>query len=356
MINRDRKIDIAKGLGIILVVLGHGWFVHEQGELFRIIFSFHMPLFFLLSGVLINTNKSIRAFALDRADALLKPYFVVLILFGLLKTISSKYLQQGDVFDHANYFFGLMYATGNTIVWVALWFLPHLFITSLFSFSIIKTMKLNALGSLWLLAAAFGLLLLGVVYIQFFWAPEVLSGPKLTGVSGLPGLPWSVDLVPVTAAFFIFGYLLNNKIKAMSFNAVQFIASVLIFSVCHYLYDETMDLNLRVYGDPIISSLQVVSGIFLLFNLALLLDKFDYPARLIAYIGSASIFILLFHIFIQGKSFVLLSETGVSPFLGGLLSLVLGIFVPILLLKITKMTPMLALLMLPNRQHHQHKA
>ena len=41
MNGRNTTIDVAKGIGIILVVAGHNWSVlHPKGEVFRIIFSF----------------------------------------------------------------------------------------------------------------------------------------------------------------------------------------------------------------------------------------------------------------------------------------------------------------------------
>ncbi len=41
---RKAIVDIATGIGIILVVLGHNWVVeNELKEVARIIFSFHMP-------------------------------------------------------------------------------------------------------------------------------------------------------------------------------------------------------------------------------------------------------------------------------------------------------------------------
>jgi fucose 4-O-acetylase-like acetyltransferase len=59
--SRLEHIDVAKGIGIILVVLGHNWIIRtEKGELFRIIFSFHMPLFFFLSGVLFKAQSDFR--------------------------------------------------------------------------------------------------------------------------------------------------------------------------------------------------------------------------------------------------------------------------------------------------------
>jgi fucose 4-O-acetylase-like acetyltransferase len=46
---RNATIDIARGIGIILVVLGHNWLVLEdKGELFRVIYSFHLPRLFFV--------------------------------------------------------------------------------------------------------------------------------------------------------------------------------------------------------------------------------------------------------------------------------------------------------------------
>ena len=42
-------VDVARGIGIIAVVVGHVW---TRGPLRDAMYSFHMPLFFLLSGML----------------------------------------------------------------------------------------------------------------------------------------------------------------------------------------------------------------------------------------------------------------------------------------------------------------
>lgn len=46
---RDSTIDIAKGIGIFLVVLGH--FAVFASPLYHYIYLFHMPLFFFISGM-----------------------------------------------------------------------------------------------------------------------------------------------------------------------------------------------------------------------------------------------------------------------------------------------------------------
>lgn len=53
---RIESLDIAKGIGILIVVLGH---VLRTDDVFlkKFIFSFHMPLFFMLSGFVFNTEN-----------------------------------------------------------------------------------------------------------------------------------------------------------------------------------------------------------------------------------------------------------------------------------------------------------
>ena len=48
MNKRVEWIDLAKGLGMLLVILGHC--VCFGGIMHNAIFAFHMPLFFILSG------------------------------------------------------------------------------------------------------------------------------------------------------------------------------------------------------------------------------------------------------------------------------------------------------------------
>ena len=80
MNERNQTIDIAKGAWILLVVLGHNPLVwEEKGELYRVIFSFHMPLFFFLSGVFLNPDKGWGDTVREKTDALLKPYVMTLL-------------------------------------------------------------------------------------------------------------------------------------------------------------------------------------------------------------------------------------------------------------------------------------
>ena len=48
VLSRNKQIDVMRGIGIFLVVLGHTY--HNSGMLYL----FHMPLFFMLSGSVLN--------------------------------------------------------------------------------------------------------------------------------------------------------------------------------------------------------------------------------------------------------------------------------------------------------------
>lgn len=60
MNKRLEYIDIVKGIGIFLMVLGHSYSEDNASLIIKWLYSFHMPLFFIVSGVLygIRYNNS----------------------------------------------------------------------------------------------------------------------------------------------------------------------------------------------------------------------------------------------------------------------------------------------------------
>ena len=85
--NRTQSVDIAKGILIILVVVAHAQadIVHD------IIFIFHMPLFFVISGFLIRQEKLLKTgYVRGKIKHLIIPYMIYLMLDMLLvrKTLS----------------------------------------------------------------------------------------------------------------------------------------------------------------------------------------------------------------------------------------------------------------------------
>ena len=60
MKEHDYSIDIARGIACLLVIIGHISSTPSQVNVW--IYAFHMPLFFIISGLIINTKEPIDVF------------------------------------------------------------------------------------------------------------------------------------------------------------------------------------------------------------------------------------------------------------------------------------------------------
>ena len=112
-----------KGIGIILVVLGH---TTHNDELGSWIYHFHMPLFFFLSGVFFS--PTIQGLV-KRVRQILIPY----LIFGVLSFIYWRFAEMRfrplpENFDANMHFLDLFWQTERFRFNVPLWFLPCLLI------------------------------------------------------------------------------------------------------------------------------------------------------------------------------------------------------------------------------------
>lgn len=101
--NRMKWIDLARGIGIILVVYAHaarglvlskalpptGWPI----DIDTVIYAFHMPLFFVLAGLNIERGvaRGRRDFIVNKLQTVAWPYFLWSLLHGGLKMASAGY-------------------------------------------------------------------------------------------------------------------------------------------------------------------------------------------------------------------------------------------------------------------------
>jgi len=100
---RDASLDIAKGFGIILVVLGHSLLGLINSQYFSAsarwpdaavytIYTFHMPLFFVVSGHLTSGKRRPAGTTIARLmPAIVYPYFLWSIVQGLTQVMMTKY-------------------------------------------------------------------------------------------------------------------------------------------------------------------------------------------------------------------------------------------------------------------------
>jgi fucose 4-O-acetylase-like acetyltransferase len=133
-------IDQAKGIGIFLVVLGHtlrglkASQIIPDSRAFRLtdswIYSFHMPLFFLLSGLFAERriDRGARAFVRDKLATLAYPYLVWSVLQTLAQFATSRYA------NHRPSLSDLGWILIEPIL--QFWFLYALFLISLFYYAL----------------------------------------------------------------------------------------------------------------------------------------------------------------------------------------------------------------------------
>ena len=121
-------IDLTKGIAIFLMVCGH---TSIPLSISNWIWSFHMPLFFIISGILFNATKypNFNLFIKKRGKTLIIPY----IIFSLitLLTIHDQTLKE--------------WLYKGWINGCALWFIPVLFFAEIFSYFIIRYINSNCL-------------------------------------------------------------------------------------------------------------------------------------------------------------------------------------------------------------------
>lgn len=128
---RFPEIDIAKGIGIILMIVGH--FFPRSSSIVVFIFTFHMPLFFLISGYFYRPKNITENWRND-GKRLLIPYFLTCLVFVLYTLLAC--LQKGE-YENLNKaviasLFGSGSVNGN-VIWGrtspigAIWFLWALF-------------------------------------------------------------------------------------------------------------------------------------------------------------------------------------------------------------------------------------
>ena len=93
---RIEWVDICKGLGICLVIIGHTSIANISPILYDWIYSFHMPLFYMLSGLMFNPDKydTLVKYLNRRVRSLIIPFLLLnTILFILVRWTNLLYIQ-----------------------------------------------------------------------------------------------------------------------------------------------------------------------------------------------------------------------------------------------------------------------
>lgn len=274
---KDRVLtfDMMKGYGILLVIMGHSSLVMSAENTYgmllnNVIYSFHMPMFFIISGYFYKEKDLIVSLKND-FHRLLVPYLLTSIIcilaFVLVKSIASDYSYVPR--------FSITFLTGYAPV---LWFLVALFISkNLFNFAVRYIEK--PWGKMWfcifiLIVSLFGIMSQHLITLKLF---------------GQSVVPFSIAQALSALLFMYVGRFwhqhgISNFLLCLFF--ICFVLSVLL---------ESMSMFSGRYPYLIINVVGAIGGTYLLYKCSELLAYAPFLSRFLSWIGRISLLILCVH-------------------------------------------------------------
>lgn len=234
--SRVEYIDIAKGLSIFFVIMGHA--ANNLDEPFyRVLFyTFHMPLFFMLSGILMKPKENYgladwKGIIRKNLLVLVVPYFI----WGLLYS-------QFSYVNFVRIMYGSWKSLTNAGTLTSLWYIPCLFLVRLevhLLFWLYKKIKVDSR----ILAAITSVISFAIGFLL----PYIET----------PGYVWCFDISFVALGFVLLGYAAKDIFKKISELAWYWLLLGLVISIGFFLIGtvfrrEDLDLVLMcgsIYGD-----------------------------------------------------------------------------------------------------------
>lgn len=283
---RLHYFDVVKGFGIILVVLGHIEYISDPLRTW--ISSFHMPLFFIVSGMLMQykdeVSRPLKSTLAKKARGLIIPYLWFSLLYFVidLLNIALHKIDLATFIEDCQYnitFYGMS----------VLWFLPALFVAEC-GFLVI-TKKLPGYTSM--------VVVVGMAVLAYF-AEQGLKGYEALYASSLPIMSLilivKVLLRGIVAMLFVcIAYYSLSLIKPnSSFSVVQLIIGLVLFVVNMLLsqVNGCVDFRNQIFENVFLFLFNAVCGSYSLILICKNLPNLE-P---IAFFGRNSLVVMATHI------------------------------------------------------------
>lgn len=280
---RYKYLDVARGIGLMLVIISHSCGLSSY------LINFYIPLFFVLSGFVYKGGRSYGENIARKAKRLLIPYFgysaVLFVFYALIRRSAEemKWSAFGILYSRYSLYEASM-TEGNiylfTIANGAMWYLTAFFAASLVYYLVID----RCLSGKKFLAGCI------VVLLAITMA-----------LSGLPVLlPWSIDMAAVGALFMLCGTLLGRaEVFEKKWN-LPLIVLVFAVYVGLCILNPGINMSVREYGKYGFLSVPFfvligLSGSMLCIWLGKLVQGI-FIGRILSYIGQNTIILLAFHI------------------------------------------------------------
>ena len=287
-------IDVAKALGMFLVVWGHCvqnvMKFHDDDSmavilLMRFIYSFHMPLFFIISGLTFNPHAELpyRAFVIKKAKGLIYPYFTLsLCAFPIWLVERSVGAVQPD--SIRNIVLGTFYSNASVIRGIANagWFMLTLFLAE----CLMGALARHANDIRDLVIMSMGVLLIGVGVTQY----------------GLVrAMPWHIGVALICQFYVLVGHLARLKgfdaIDAWSGGRRALAGCLLtVFATLCMVTNTMVDYSNFYYGNIVNAIGSAVGYSLVTIMVVRSLCKVCGRLRLLPYIGRNTVIYLMLHV------------------------------------------------------------
>lgn len=276
---RVEWIDVTKGFTILIMILGHC--LNLDTPLRSIIFSFHMPLFLILSGYFYKSTPCWKSFITKQLKSLMIPYICAIgIQYFLMILLGEWTVENAVVTGILSAVVGLSYTSkisfGMAQGTGVLWFLPLLFIIRIIFRFINEYTKDNVILNIMI-----------TISITF-------SGYWL-GKSGY-WLPFSLDVAMYSMCFYGMGHFFAkyNLVDKVC-NDVRNIVCLMFVLVLGIYQSLSLELAVRHYPGILTCILVAVSGSFLSIYICKQICKARIAKTILTWYGKRTVLILCIH-------------------------------------------------------------
>ncbi|MFF2092865.1 acyltransferase family protein [Paenibacillus sp. NPDC058174] len=302
MKERKKWIDVARGLSIILVVMGHA----GNDVINHYLGWFRMPLFFLVSGLLF---KEVPAgaywnWAWRRIKFFMIPYCAYGICIALLVAVR---LRDPMSIPHDL----LLLAYGGTVL--GGWYGVFWFITCL----LVVHLLMGYLSRFSLKTAAIA------VAVCYAAAHAVSMSPMAKW-----DIPWNADVALMAIVFFFLGYAGKTVLPGLLERGTAFIPSLMIWFIAAGLnigglWQLRIDMKAKLYNQPVLDFIVPVACVLVVLQLCYWLSRYK-AANVLAFLGTVTIAIMYLHVPIN-----IVLEYGLGLKYGTLVFTAVGVIIPL---------------------------
>lgn len=267
----DKKLDyisLFKFLAIILVIIGH--IPNIPNEIKNYIYSFHMPIFFMIYGfikydTIKYKNNSILKNIEKKSKSLMIPYFIWAFIYSGITIISIKAILYGSHIALKEY--------SNS----SLWFLPTYYVSvMLFDIYQLTVSKLRIKEHIYFCDI--------IAIMLFFIIGYLIPNYKY-------GIVWGGDISLIGVSLMILGKNIRILYNKFNSNRIKNLIIVLVASIGILIYKfnsiEYMLLAEKNIGNPFIFTIVSTMGFILILSLSRLLEDINNKIKnYFIYIGN----------------------------------------------------------------------